>query len=245
MVICCLLQLQTPIELKPTSKSYIQISCSWPFWWSEFLIARNYWHCHCRWQGWQCLLYHHHLFPLLCVPPGGTLPQKLLSSSSSSLSLPYTVAHDTAQGCFWNIDFGVGHSTNDAVRSWLRLQTLIDYISHPNHMYTKWFSSFVCYFGWAYDSPRTVLLVQVWGGFRMIGVWLSLNDVVRSWLRLLTKTDLHPTSISYGNKVFEHLAMLWMGIWIPLTLVHLYVCADGGGGILGTLGYGRGQEVML
>jgi hypothetical protein len=32
---------------------------------------------------------------------------------------------------------------------------------------------------------------------------------------------LHPTSISYLYKVFKHLDMLWMGIWVhPFTVVH-------------------------
>ncbi len=32
---------------------------------------------------------------------------------------------------------------------------------------------------------------------------------------------LHPTSISYVYKVFWHLDMLWMGLWLhPYTLAH-------------------------
>jgi hypothetical protein len=45
------------------------------------------------------------------------------------------------------------------------------------------------------------------GDFRKIGVWLSPSDVVMSWLR----REVHPTSISYVYKVFQHIAMLWMG----------------------------------
>ena len=41
------------------------------------------------------------------------------------------------------------------------------------------------------------------------------NDVVVSWLMLQTHADwLHPTSISDVFEVFEHLHMLWMGVWV-------------------------------
>ena len=49
--------------------------------------------------------------------------------------------------------------------------------------------------------------------FRGNGVWPSLYDVAVSWLRLQTPIDCIPT-MSYISKVFEHLEMLWMGIWV-------------------------------
>ena len=58
-----------------------------------------------------------------------------------------------------------------------------------------------------------VLHVQVGVNFRGNGVWPSLYDVAVSWLRLQTPIDCIPT-MSYISKVFEHLEMLWMGIWV-------------------------------
>jgi hypothetical protein len=57
----------------------------------------------------------------------------------------------------------------------------------------------------------------------------------------LNRSTLHLTSISYIYKVFEHLDMLWMGVW-----VHPYAdtSAQGGGEIFGKLGYNLAQ-VML
>ena len=68
--------------------------------------------------------------------------------------------------------------------------------------------------------PYAVLHVQVGVDFRKNGVWLSLYDVVRSWLRLQTPKDYipHPYWIC---KVFEQLEMLWMGIWVhPYAVLH-------------------------
>ena len=58
--------------------------------------------------------------------------------------------------------------------------------------------------------------------FRKIGVGWSLSDVVMSWLRLQThlKSIPHPFHI---YKVFNHLDMPWMGIW-----VRCYACAGQG-----------------
>jgi hypothetical protein len=76
---------------------------------------------------------------------------------------------------------GVWPSLYDVVVSWLRLQTLIDCISHPYWMYTTSFSFLRCC-GWAYGCIIiAVLHVQVVGGFRENGVWPSLYDVAVSW----------------------------------------------------------------
>ncbi len=42
--------------------------------------------------------------------------------------------------------------------------------------------------------------------FMNIGVWVSLSEVVTSWLR----HEVHPSTMSYVYKVFQHLDMLWM-----------------------------------
>ncbi len=36
--------------------------------------------------------------------------------------------------------------------------------------------------------------------------------------------EVHPTSMSYVYKVFQHLDTLWMGIWVrPYTVTHVQV----------------------
>ena len=77
-------------------------------------------------------------------------------------------------------------SPSDVVMSWLRLQTHLESIPHPNHMYTKSFSTLICC-GWAYGCTLTLLhLCRLGVEFRKIGVRRSLSDVVMSWLRLQT-----------------------------------------------------------
>jgi hypothetical protein len=60
---------------------------------------------------------------------------------------------------------------------------------------------------------------------RKIGVWLSLYDVVRLWLRQTPRDCIpHPYWI---YKVFEHLEMLWMGIWVhPYTVMPVQAGVD-------------------
>ena len=135
--------------------------------------------------------------------------------------------------CRLGVEFGkigVGQSLSDVVMSWLRLQTCLECIPHPNHMYRQCFSTLICC-GWAYGSALTLLCLCRSGvEFTKIGVLQSLSDVVMSWLRLQTHLEYipHPLSISYVYKVFQHLDMLWMGIWIrPYTVMPVQV----GGGI--------------
>ena len=52
---------------------------------------------------------------------------------------PYTVTFVQVGVDFRKIYVGLGPS--DVVRSWLRLQTCIDCIPHPYHMYTKCFNT--------------------------------------------------------------------------------------------------------
>ena len=58
-----------------------------------------------------------------------------------------------------------------------------------------------------------VFYVLVGVDFRENGVWPSLYDVAVSWLRLQTPIDCIPHPY-WMYKVFEHLEMLWMGIWV-------------------------------
>jgi hypothetical protein len=81
-------------------------------------------------------------------------------------------------------------------------------------MYKKYFNILLrC--GGAYGGTHyTVMLVQVrvdfkenWGGVepeRCCNVMVEAPNPHR----------LHPTSKSYVYKVFQHLAKLWMGIWV-------------------------------
>jgi hypothetical protein len=83
-----------------------------------------------------------------------------------------------------------------------------------------------------------VLHVLVGVNFRKTEVWPSVCDVAVSWLRLQTPIDCipYPYWMLDVYEVFEHLEMLWMGIW-----VHPYafntLCRWGW--ILGKIGYGR------
>jgi hypothetical protein len=77
-------------------------------------------------------------------------------------------------------------------------------------------------------TSYVVLHVQVGVGvnFRRNGEWLSLYDVAVSWLRLQTPIDCipHPYSILDVYEVFEHLEMLWMGIWVcTYAVLHVQV----------------------
>jgi hypothetical protein len=85
--------------------------------------------------------------------------------------------------CRSGVDFGkfeLSPSPSDVVMSWLRLQTCLECIPHPYHMYTKCFSTLVCR-GWAYGCTLTLLrLCRLGVEFKKIGVGRSLNDVVMS-----------------------------------------------------------------
>ena len=92
--------------------------------------------------------------------------------------------------CLWRsgVDFrkiGVlGRSLSDVVMSWLRLQTHMESIVHPFHMYTKCFITLICH-GWVYGCALTLLsLCRSGVDFRKIAVGQSLSDVAISWLRL-------------------------------------------------------------
>ena len=68
--------------------------------------------------------------------------------------------------------------------------------------------------------------MQVWVDFRKNGVLLRLNDVVRSWLRLLTPIDC---TYWMNTKYFSSLRCcgLWMGIWVhPYTVTPIWVGVD-------------------
>jgi len=79
-----------------------------------------------------------------------------------------------------------------------------------------------------------VLYVQVGVDFRENGVWLSLYDVVRSWLRLQTPIDCIPHPHWMYEKCFSTLRCCGWAYGCTLTLLRQY----GWGWILGKLGHG-------
>ena len=138
--------------------------------------------------------------------------------------------------CRLGVDFrklGVGLSPSDVVMSWLRLQTPVDCIPHPYHMYTKCFSTLICC-EWAYGSTLTLLCLCRSGvvDFRKIGVWLSSSDVVMSWLRLQTPVDYIP----HPYYILQSVLAPWYAVYGHMGApLHYYACA-GWGLILGNLG---------
>jgi len=106
----------------------------------------------------------------------------------------------------WKI--GAGLSPSDVVMSWLMLQTPVDCIPHPYHVYKQCFSTLICC-EWAYGSTLT-LLHLCWSGvnFRKIGVGLSPSVVVMSWLRLQTPIDCIPHPYHMYTKCFSTLICL-------------------------------------
>jgi hypothetical protein len=61
------------------------------------------------------------------------------------------------------------------------------------------------------SDPGGGLMLQNWGEVEPEQVMVEAGNPCR----------LHPTSIVYVYKVFYHLDMLWMGIWVhPYTVTH-------------------------
>jgi hypothetical protein len=113
---------------------------------------------------------------------------------------------------------GVGQSLSDVVMSWLRLQTCLERIPHPCHMYTQCFSTLICC-GWAHGSTLTLLhLCRSGVDFRKIELSPSPSDVaVMSWLRLQTHLECIPHPCHMYTKCFitlicRRLCNRWEGI---------------------------------
>ncbi len=92
-----------------------------------------------------------------------------------------------------NRKHGLWPSLYNVARLWLRLQTPIACNPHPCWMYTQCLSTLRCC-GWAYHGYALMpeYIVQVGVNFRKNGVWPSLSDVLRSWLRLKNPIDCIP-----------------------------------------------------
>ncbi len=118
-------------------------------------------------------------------------------------------------------------SLNDFVVSCLRLQTPTDCIPHSYYMYANYFNILLWCWGAYGGTPYTATQVQVrvdfkenWGGVepeRFCNVMIEATNPHR----------LHPTSKSYVYKVFQHIAKLWMGIWVLPYYTLLLLCQVG------------------
>ena len=90
---------------------------------------------------------------------------------------------------------------------------------------------------WVHPYTATPIPIRVGVGFRKIGAWLSLSDVVMSWLRLQTPKDCipQPWHIYLYAQCFSSLRCCGWAYGCTLTLLCLY----GWGGIVRKMGYGR------
>ncbi len=116
---------------------------------------------------------------------------------------------------------GAGWSLSDVLLSWSRLQTCLECIQHPYHMYTQCFNTLIC-LGWAYGSALTLLhLCRSGVEFRKIGLSPSPSDVVMSWLRLQTHLESIPHPYHMYTKCFITLICCGWAYVCALTLLHL------------------------
>ena len=110
-------------------------------------------------------------------------------------------------------------SPSDVVMSWLRLQTRLECIPHPCHMYTKCFSTLICR-GWAYGCTLTLLrLCRAGVDFRKIELSPSPSDVVMSWLRLQTCLECIPHPCHMSTKCLSTLICCGWAYGCALTLL--------------------------
>ena len=75
--------------------------------------------------------------------------------------------------------------------------------------------------------PYTITLVQVRVDFKENRGGAEPKQCCNVMVEAPNLHRLHPTSMSYVYTVFQHLDMLWMGIWGTLTLLRL--CRAGAG----------------
>jgi hypothetical protein len=96
----------------------------------------------------------------------------------------------------------------------------------------KSFSTLICC-GWAYGSPHTLFHLCRWGWtFGKMGTWLSISDVVRSWLRLQCLIDHIPYPYHVYAMCFSTLICCGWACGYSLTLFHL---CRWWGGLLGEM----------
>ncbi len=94
---------------------------------------------------------------------------------------------------------------------------------HSYFIYTKCLSTFICC-GWAYRCTLALYCLCRWG-------WVleKLGKAEPKWccgarVEAANPCRLHLTFTSYVYKVFEHIHILWMGIWVhPYTVMPVQV----------------------
>ncbi len=121
---------------------------------------------------------------------------------------------------------GVWLSPIDVVMSWLRLQTPVDCIPHPYHMYIKCFSTLICCW-WAYGCTLTLLrLCRCWGWVFDNRGMAEPSDVIMPWLRLQTPVDCIPHPYHMYIKCFSTSICCGWAYGCTLTLLCLcrWVC---------------------
>ncbi len=80
-----------------------------------------------------------------------------------------------------------GAEPEDAVMSWLRLQTHLESTPHPCHMYTKCFSTLI-HCGWAYGCALTLLPILLGSYFVVLCHLWSQHDVI---IYVMVEADSH------------------------------------------------------
>ncbi len=95
---------------------------------------------------------------------------------------------------------------------------------------------------WMYiwDYPYTVIIVQVGVNVLKVGVWVRLNGIVVSWLRLQTAWEGIPHPCHMYTKCFS--TLICCGWTYGYTLTLIYLCRWGW--IFGKLGCGWEQMVL-
>ena len=97
---------------------------------------------------------------------------------------------------------GVLLSVSHVVKSWLRLQSPVDYIPHPYHIYTMYFSTLICC-GWTCGCLLTLIRLWWWWLiFRKIGGITEYESCCKVMVEAPKPRRLHPTSISSIYKGF-------------------------------------------
>ncbi len=105
----------------------------------------------------------------------------------------------------------------------MRIQSSIDFIPHPLHVYTKCFSTLICC-GWAYGCTLMLIHLWRWGWvLGKLGVCLSPSDVLRlrSWSRLQSPEYCIPHPYHMNVKRFSTLICCGWAYSCTLMLIHL------------------------
>ena len=121
----------------------------------------------------------------------------------------------------WNRKIELSPSQSDVVMSWLRLQTHLECIPHPNHMYTKCFSTLIrC--GWAYGCALTLLPILLGSYFVVLCHLWSQHDVIMSWLRLTATSNWFPHPYYTYTKCLSTLICCPLAYTYSKSLTQLY-----------------------